>query len=298
MKSKLDKQSIGEQEIMDPYTTFVYGIKSPYTKESYLRRLRGFFDAINLDYSETLKERCNIFVHKGMDDPNWAFNNIIRFLHYQKERVEQKEITAGTLRNYVKTLKMFCEITDIAIPWRKITRGLPKGRRYADDRAPTIEKIHKIIEYSDRRMKPIIFTMASFGIRVGAWDYLRWSHVSPITKDDKLLAARINVYAGEDDEYFTFMTPVAYLTLEARMRYRRRCGEYVTKDSWLMRDLWNAAKLPQKEEKGKINDPVKLQSIGVKRLVERALWAQGIRTVLEKGKKRHEFQTDHGFRKW
>ena len=44
--------------------------------------------------------------------------------------------------------------------------------------------------------------------------------------------------------------------------------------------------------------PIKLQSIGVKRLVERALWAQGIRSVLEGGKKRHEFQTDHGFRKW
>jgi hypothetical protein len=29
-----------------------------------------------------------------------------------------------------------------------------------------------------------------------------------------------------------------------------------------------------------------------------ALWAQGIRSVLEKGKKRHEFQTDHGFRNW
>ena len=51
-----------------------------------------------------------------------------------------------------------------------------------------------------------------------------------------------------------------------------------------MRDLWNTTKLPQKEEKGKINEPVKLESIGVKRLVERALWAQGIRTVLEKGK--------------
>jgi hypothetical protein len=32
------------------------------------------------------------------------------------------------------------------------------------------------------------------------------------------------------------------------MNYRRICGEYVTKDSWVMRDLWNAAKLPQKEE--------------------------------------------------
>ena len=32
--------------------------------------------------------------------------------------------------------------------------------------------------------------------------------------------------------------------------------------------------------------------------MERALFAQGIRTTLEKGKKRHEFQVDHGYRKF
>lgn len=285
---------------MDPYATFVYGIRSPYTEESYCRRLRGFFDAVNLGKDKTFGERCNIFVQKGRADPNWAFNNILRFLHYQKERVRSKEITAGTLHNYVKTLKMFCEITDIVIPWKKLTRGLPRGRRYADDRAPTIEEIHRIIEYPDRRIKPLVYTMASSGIRVGAWDYLKWGHVSPIIKEgNKLAAARISIYAGEEDEYYTFITPEAYLSLESWMKYRSRCGERITKDSWIMRDLWNSVnKLPQKEEKGKINEPVKLQSVGVKRLVERALWAQGIRAVLEKGKKRHEFQTDHGFRKW
>ena len=124
---------IQEQENMDPYTLFVYGIRSPYTKESYFRRLRSFFNTINLDKGKTFEERCNSFAHKARTDSNWAFSNILRFLHYQKERVEKNEITAGTLRNYVKTLKMFCEITDIAIPWKKISRGLPKGRRYADD---------------------------------------------------------------------------------------------------------------------------------------------------------------------
>jgi hypothetical protein len=34
---------------------------------------------------------------------------------------------------------MFCEVTDIVISWKKITRGLPRRKRYADDRAPTIE---------------------------------------------------------------------------------------------------------------------------------------------------------------
>ena len=32
--------------------------------------------------------------------------------------------------------------------------------------------------------------------------------------------------------------------------------------------------------------------------MERALWAQGIRTKLNDGKKRHEFQVDHGYRKF
>jgi hypothetical protein len=63
---------------------------------------------------------------------------------------------------------MFCEVTDIIIPWKKITRGLPRGKRYADDRSPTIDEISKIIEYPDGRIKPIVYTMASSGIRVGA----------------------------------------------------------------------------------------------------------------------------------
>ena len=72
---------------------------------------------------------------------------------------------------------------------------MPKGKRYADDRAPTLEEIHKIIEYPDRRMKPIVYTMAS-GIRVGAWDHLKWNHISPIvSKDGKLVAAKIYLYS-------------------------------------------------------------------------------------------------------
>jgi hypothetical protein len=35
---------------------------------------------------------------------------------------------------------MVCEISDLSIPWKKISRGRPRGRRYADDRAPTIEE--------------------------------------------------------------------------------------------------------------------------------------------------------------
>lgn len=36
-----------QEEFTDPYSMFVYAIRSPYTKESYFRRLRKFFDAID-----------------------------------------------------------------------------------------------------------------------------------------------------------------------------------------------------------------------------------------------------------
>src|SRR6185312_14193402 len=43
--------------------------------------------------------------------------------------------------------------------------------------------------------------------------------------------------------------------------------------------------------------PNKLTSIGIKKLVNRAIWAQGLRKKLENGKKRHPFQAIHCFRK-
>jgi hypothetical protein len=38
--------------------------------------------------------------------------------------VNRKEITGATIRNYIKSNKLVCEMADISIPWQKITRGL------------------------------------------------------------------------------------------------------------------------------------------------------------------------------
>ncbi len=110
--------------------------------------------------------------------------------------VERKEIAIGTVRNYAKAINLFYEMADLNIVWQKIMRGLPRARRYADDRAPTLQEIRKITEYPDRRIKPIVYVMASSGIRVGAWDYLQWGHITPIERGSKLIAAKVIVYAG------------------------------------------------------------------------------------------------------
>ena len=81
-------------------------------------------------------------------------------------------------------------MNDIVIPWKKITRGLPKGRKFADDRAPAIDEIRRIMEYPDRRIKAIICAVASSGIRIGAWDYIRWKAIRPVTRNEAVIAAK------------------------------------------------------------------------------------------------------------
>jgi hypothetical protein len=93
--------------------------------------LRIFFNHINLQTNITIEERCNYFAIKETKDPTWAFNCIVRFLQYQKNGVENKEITGATLRNFIKAIKLFCEMSDIPIQWKKITRGLPKIFQYS-----------------------------------------------------------------------------------------------------------------------------------------------------------------------
>jgi hypothetical protein len=42
----------------------------------------------------------------------------------------------------------------------------------------------------------------------------------------------------------------------------------------------------------------KLKSSGIRRIIERALWEQGLRKPLGEGEKRHEWKAAHGFRKF
>jgi len=87
------------------------------------------------------------------------------FIEFQKERVARGEIAESTITNYYKTTKLFRVMNDLLLNWKKISRGLPIGRRAANDRAPSIEEIRKLIDYPDRRLKAIVFTMISSGIQ-------------------------------------------------------------------------------------------------------------------------------------
>ena len=63
---------------------------------------------------EIQKNNVNLFAAKELKDHKWAFNIIINFLQFQKEGIEREEITARTLRNFVKMQLLQINFADLA----------------------------------------------------------------------------------------------------------------------------------------------------------------------------------------
>lgn len=183
------------EEAEDPISVFLYALKAPETKRQYPRRLKVFLDYLKLE--GTLEQQAREFLSKAKQNPQWAQSSLMQFISFQKERAERQEIAYSTITNYYKATKLFLEMnTDsVIVNWKKIARGMPAGRKAANDRAPTVEEVRKLSEYPDRRIKPIVYIMSSSGIRLGPWNKLQWKHCTSMTNEkNEIIAARLLIY--------------------------------------------------------------------------------------------------------
>lgn len=228
--------------VEDPIAGFLYALRSPISKKKYPQRLRVFLRF--LGFNGVFKDDALEFLKKAMEDPEWVEDMLMQFISSQIEKLNRGEIAAATISNYYKAVKLFLEMNRITLSWKIIRRGVPTGNRAADDRAPNLEELQRLVEYPDPRIKALVYTMASSGIRLGAWDFLRWKHITPeIDKETgQVVAAKMLVYAGQNEgkkkQYMSRISAQAYNALVEWMDYRKKHGEQITGESWMMRDLW------------------------------------------------------------
>ncbi|MGN6633292.1 MAG: hypothetical protein ACTHKP_13810 [Nitrososphaeraceae archaeon] len=112
----------------------------------------------------------------------------------------------------------------------------------------------------------------STGIRVGAWDYIKWWHIKPIQNEKgDILAAKLIVYPDEPEQYFTFLTPEACNAVKEWMDFRASFGEDITGESWILRNTWQKVKPKYSYRFGLAKYPKQFKSTGIKTLVARAL---------------------------
>ena len=220
------------------------------------------------------------------------------YVLFLQAKISNGEITAGTAHSMIPPVKLFCEMNDIILNWRKISKLLPHGNGNATDEAYTRELIKKMLEYSDLRAKIPILFMASSGMRLGGFVGLRDGDIRPIYDEvtgKKLIAAHVVVYKGTDDEYDTFISPEAFSTYQEYRNLRMKFGEVITKKSPILLRRFDISP----DGKTAILDntkPVALSTVAG--IIRTVAYKAGIREVSENYKDRYNIKIAHGFRKF
>jgi integrase len=197
------------------YLNFIDSIDSDYTKKTYSYCLEQF-----LNYNKT-------DLHKFMLLPTMDQTNIIT------SYLVQKKVSRQYKNLIVATIKHACDMNDRLLNWKRIkkfVRSTKTGNEISGrDRGYTTEEIQKILEFSDQRIRTAFLILCSTGVRYGALPSLKVGDLERIQDLYKM-----TVYSGEKEQYTTFMTPEASKELDAYLDYRKRKGENITSDSYLI----------------------------------------------------------------
>ena len=140
-----------------PLSLFLSMLNSPESKRQYPKRLQAFFNFLDIkgDVSDQSSSFAKQYKHQD-DDGEELEGRLLAFASYQKERVK-KEVSPSTVPNYFKAIKLFCQANRISknIKWKNVTKAMPRGFSAADDRAPTLEEIQKLLEFPGQKDKTI-----------------------------------------------------------------------------------------------------------------------------------------------
>ena len=104
-------EEIEQESVLSPYDNFVYALRVKETKRQYPHRLDIFMSFMGLQGD--IPEKCDKLYEFSRDNANLLQSYIIRFINFQKQRIENKEIAEGTLHNYIKAIKLFLSVNDI-----------------------------------------------------------------------------------------------------------------------------------------------------------------------------------------
>ncbi|HKQ21043.1 MAG TPA: site-specific integrase [Nitrososphaeraceae archaeon] len=136
---------------------------------------------------------------------------------------------------------------------------------------------------SDLRL--LFLILASTGIRIGALQSIK---IGELERIDNLY--KITVYSGDDEEYITFCTPECAKEIDSYLEFRKRRGEKITDDSYLLvRKFSQITEVKGKSFKGK----------ALRATLQDCVENSGLRIISHSNPyKRKQIPIFHGFRKF
>jgi Phage integrase family len=268
-KKKEEPSFILKTRKQQEYFNFINSLNAEHTKERYAYCLEQF-----LIY-------CKLDLHSFLKLQQHQITNLIT-----KYLVEKK--VSKQYRNLIfAVLKHACEMNDIILNWKKIKKFTTTSKKTGNeiagkDRGYFHEEIQKILEFSDQQIKTCFLILASTGIRYEALPSLKYGDLERVQD-----LYRVTAYSDDqDDKYVTFTTPEAAKEIDAYLEFRKRRGENITNDSYV---------IVKKFSSNEKSQPYKGYSL--RSVLQDNIENTGVRQLGSKFK-RKEVPLLHGFRKF
>ena len=184
------------------------------TKENYLQRMNMFNRHIGQELDEFVT-----FDNKKIEETIEDFIMDIK-----------NKYSPNSIPTMLYPVKSFLEMNDILINWKKLYRFYPEKVKVSGQSAWSTQDVQKIVSLSRKiSSTAIIHMLASSGCRVGGLVGLKIRDVTNKEHGCKML----NVYAGDKEEYKTFLTPEASIAYEDHIKYRMDKGDNISSDSYV-----------------------------------------------------------------
>ena len=300
----LNAQTINEDT--ESFRNFIRRYRnSPVTKKDYTDWLGRFMTYCNLP--ET-RAKIKVEVNDNTDlllfdnNPKTIQNIIKGFIDYS---YEVRHLSPATVRGHYMAIKHFYESNEITLNWSIVKDyvGATGNLRLTLDMPYTYEEIHKMLDHADDRKRVVILLLCSTGIRRGAICELKYGDLKWI---EEYQIYEIKVYSGfRNNQYVTYCSLECAQALNSYLDLRRRYGEVITENSYLIRKQFSRRVYRNAVKKiSDATDPPekhKLADWDIQNMIYLLVYDSGIRNHENKMKRlgdRHKNMATHSFRKF
>ena len=299
-KLKIDDIKTTDDDALD---LFYSGMKSQETRRTMGGNLQQFLVDVCQDILEgDINQRAEQFVNIARKDQQRAVQIILAYTKMLKSRTtlaknDKDYLNPSSVPNKIKPIKKLLDMSGVGLGWKRIYCTYPEEDNTHKGRGYTRDEIKMLLEYADGLATEFfILAACSGGMRVGAWENLKWECVFPIYQEDNeyvikstndngvIVCAAMIVYKGTHEEYISLISKEAWNKLEL---YKREWIQITNKEpsnsDFLLLEKFGTS-------------PMTVSAIRkrMSKLVRKA----GLRGRLPEGQKRHEVPATHGFRRF
>jgi integrase len=283
------------------WSTFLDVELAPQTKQLYGRWVQNFMEYCKVKNPDKLLE-----LGSGKKAVQQIEDKVIAWLGALKDSGK----ATATMRTALACVVFFYSCNRIKVDGKFIARRIPK-KPALPHRSPTKEEVAAIIEAASLRCKALVGTLASTGVRLGAIPPLKLRHRRTVKPEelehldcsckDRSQALRfngylLNVYEGEEEGYFTFISEESSKWLDTYAKMRANAGETLGPNSPLFREEFDL------EKSDSVEHPSSCKENGLQSVLSRLAISAGKKPIVKKDKKihqgahRNEWKNVHGYR--